>query len=110
MIEPQADDNKAHHPPSPVLRVRGYRVGWLLPWLVLVVAMTTTAVEWRSERHDAMEELKSDFDFRARGTHYRIDVRMKAYEQILRGVKSLFITSNSVTESQFREYVQSQHL
>jgi len=57
-----------------------------------------------------MAELKSDFDFRVRGTHYRIDVRMQAYEQILRGVKSLFITSNNITESKFREYVKSQHL
>ena len=109
MTEPQADDNKLH-PPSPVLRVRGHRVGWLLPWIVLVVALTTTALEWRSERNDAMEELKNDFDFRARGTHYRIDARMQAYEQILRGVKSLLITSSRVTESNFRAYVQSQHL
>lgn len=109
MSELQTEDEKLH-PPSPVLRVRGYRIGWLLPWVVLVVALTTTALEWRSEQGDAMQELQSDFDFRARETHYRIDVRMKAYEQILRGVKSLFAASGRVTESKFREYVKSQLL
>jgi len=82
-------------------------MGWLLPWLVLVLSLMATYLVWQSERQNTLVNLKYDFDFRVRETHARIHDRLKAYEQILRGAKALFMASESVKPEEFRAYVKS---
>lgn len=90
---------------------RGWlRLGWALPWLVLAVTLGVTYLVWQSERQNALKDLRTDFDFRAREANARIDQRIKAYEQILRGVRGLLQTSGKVTAKEFHEYVELLHL
>ena len=92
-------------------QVKGlHRLSKSLPWLVLAASLVVTYVVWQSERQNAMQDLQIDFDFRVRETHSRIDERMKAYEQILRGTDAVFMASNSVTHQEFRTYVELLHL
>ena len=85
-------------------------MGWLLPWLVLFASLTVTYLVWQSEQQNAMKDLQIDFDFRVRETHSRMEERMKAYEQILRGAGALFTASGSVNPQEFHAYVESLHL
>ncbi len=96
---PQATRNKEWH-----------RLGWSLPWLVLAIVWVATYQIWQSERHDAIKSMQVDFDFRVRETNTSIEQRMKAYEQILRGVRALFLASNKVSRDEFRGYIDSLHL
>jgi len=87
-----------------------YRLGWLLPWLVLLVSLIVTYLVWQNEQQSAIRDLQLDFDFRVRETHARMEDRLKAYEQILRGARALFIASKSVNPQKFRAYIESLHL
>ncbi|HEY0664909.1 MAG TPA: diguanylate cyclase [Gallionella sp.] len=87
-----------------------YRLGWLLPWLALAVSLTVTYLVWNSERQNVQKDLQADFDFRVREIHSRLDGRMKAYEQILRGTGALFLSSDKVTRQEFSAYNESLHL
>jgi len=84
--------------------------GKLLPWLVLAIILLATYLMWQNEQQDAINDVRVDFDFRVREADTRIKQRMKAYEQILRGVRAAFIASHEVTRGEFREYVDSLHL
>ncbi len=87
-----------------------YRLGWLLPWLVLVFALVVTFMMWRSEQQNVIDELQIDFDFRVREVEARITDRIMTYEQILRGAEAFFMASNNVTHQEFRTYVEFLHL
>lgn len=87
-----------------------HRLGWSLPWLVLVLALTATYLMWRNESQNATKELQTDFDYRVREVDTRIVRHMKAYEQILRGVRGLFNASDNVTMEEFHRYVEALHL
>lgn len=85
-------------------------MGWSVPWIVLAISLAVTYLLWQNEQQNAMQGLQTDFDFRVRETNSRIEQRIKAYEQILRGVRALFLASQQVTRGGFREYVDSLHL
>lgn len=87
-----------------------HRLGWSLPWLVLIACLTVSYTLWRNEYHNANIELQADFDYRVREVDSRIVHHMKAYEQILRGLRGLFVSSKSVTQDEFTNYVGSLHL
>lgn len=107
-------DPATHSPNSSPLRANGvrewYRLGWALPWLVLAIALAATYGMWRSEQQNAATDLQIDFDFRVREIESRVVQRIKAYEQILRGARSLFVSSSNVTAEEFNVYVESLHL
>ena len=85
-------------------------MGWSVPWIVLAISLAATYLLWRNEQQNSLRDLQTDFDFRVRETNSRIEQRIKAYEQILRGVRALFLASQNVTRGDFREYVDSLHL
>ena len=87
-----------------------HRLGWSLPWLVLAITLVATYLMWQSEQQNAMKDIQVDFDFRVREANTRIEQRIKAYEQILRGVRALCTVSKNVTREEFREYIDSLHL
>lgn len=91
------------------------RVTWLgalgfLPWLVLVVSLAVTQHLWEHEQQLTEQGLQASFDARVRGIKNRIEQRLLAYEQVLRGVQGLFAASVSVGRDEFRTYVVAQHL
>lgn len=87
-----------------------HRLGWSLPWLVLAICLVATYLMWHSESQNAVKDLQIDFDFRVREVEARLIQRMTAYEQVLRGARSLFVSSRDVTSEEFRAYVESLHL
>ena len=84
-------------------------VKWL-PWLVLVVGLAVTATLWQSERADETRQLQTKFDALVRQTEALISERIGMHEQVLRGVKGLFVASDEVTRREFHDYVAGLHL
>lgn len=82
----------------------------LLPWLILAAALGTTWLVWDHERQATRKELRSQFDFSLREAVSRVEQRMSAYEQILRGVQGLFATTGMMDRHAFRNYVGSLQL
>jgi diguanylate cyclase (GGDEF)-like protein/PAS domain S-box-containing protein len=87
-----------------------YRLGWLLPWMLLVISLAITYLIWHNEQQNASVDLKIDFDYRVREVDSRINQRMRAYEQILRGARGLFLASKTIARAEFRDYYDSLHL
>jgi diguanylate cyclase (GGDEF)-like protein/PAS domain S-box-containing protein len=86
-------------------------IGRALPVVVLLCSLALTYQLWKSEQLNAIRDLQTDFDYRIRETNGRIDQRMKAYEQILRGVRSLFAADmDEVDRARFHDYIASLHL
>ncbi|MFA5825620.1 MAG: CHASE domain-containing protein [Gallionellaceae bacterium] len=82
----------------------------LLTLLVLVFSLFATYLLWKHENRNAQLELQADFGFRVRVANSRIEQRMQAYEQVLRGVAGLFTHARSVTRQEFRNYFDRLHL
>lgn len=86
------------------------KIGRWLPWLVFAISLVVTYQLQKSEQQHAVHALQADFDFRSRETGARIEQRMLAYEQELRGVQGLFASSASVDRGAFRVYFNKLHL
>lgn len=82
----------------------------LLPWLVLIVALTLTWLVWDHERQSARKELHSQFDFALRDTVSRLEQRVAAYEQMLRGMQSLLATTPLTNRTAIHDYVETLQL
>ncbi|MBI3479642.1 MAG: GGDEF domain-containing protein [Nitrosomonadales bacterium] len=87
-----------------------FSIVWVLPALVLLITLVATALLWRVEQQNAVKNMQIDFDFRVREANTRIERRIIAYEQILRGVKALLVSSPDVTREEFRSYTESLRL
>jgi diguanylate cyclase len=85
-------------------------VTYLLPWLVLVVMLSVTFWQWDHERQYSKQALHSQFEFALRDTVSQIEQRESAYEQILRGVKGLFATTDLNDFNAIRHYVNTLQL
>lgn len=81
-----------------------------LPWLVLVVGLLTTYISQRAALDDANQALQARFDAQAQNIVLRIEQRLNAYKQVLRGTAGLFAASRSVERDEFRDYVTTLHL
>ena len=79
----------------------------LLPWLILLTMLATTWFVWSHERQIARTELRSQFDFALRETVSRIEQRVAAYEQMLRGVQGLFATTRLRNRNAVHDYVET---
>jgi diguanylate cyclase (GGDEF)-like protein/PAS domain S-box-containing protein len=87
-----------------------YRLSLLLPLVLLMISLAITYSMWNREQQNASVDLKIDFDYRVREVDSRLNQRMKAYEQILRGARGLFLASDTVTRKKFSNYFESLHL
>ena len=79
----------------------------LLPLLILAVSLGLTWMVWDHERQAARKELQAQFDFSLREAVSRVEQRMAAYEQMLRGVQGLYSASDSIGRENFKSYVKS---
>lgn len=82
----------------------------LLPWFVLVVTLGVTWLTWDHERQNARQALRLQFDFALRETVGRIEQHVHAYEQMLRGVQSLFATTPFKNRAALHDYVETLQL
>ncbi|MBF0417363.1 MAG: EAL domain-containing protein [Magnetococcales bacterium] len=76
-----------------------------LPWMVLCIGLGVTYVAQRVATIDVHHEMQRELVYRAKDIATRITQRMMAYEQVLRGVRGLFVASAPVTRARFRDYV-----
>ncbi|MDD5179690.1 MAG: CHASE domain-containing protein, partial [Gallionellaceae bacterium] len=86
------------------------RLSRFLPLLVLAVSLGVTYLLWKDARQAALRELQADFDSHVEGARMRVEQRMAAYEQVMRGAKGLFAASRDVERGEFREYVNALRL
>ena len=82
-----------------------YSSGLYLPLLVLVITLALTYQVWLHAQRDAEQALRTQFDFSVRDTLDDIQIRMKTYEQVMRGVDGLFSHAATVERNEFRDYV-----
>lgn len=94
---------------SPAIR-GGARNDLLLPPLVFLLSILITASAWMIASDSIRQAQKDYFDFRVRETLERIEQRMQAYEEVLRGGQGLFKASSDVGRTEFRDYVASLRL
>lgn len=86
------------------------RLPQLLPWLILVTTLGVTWMVWDHERNVARKALRAQLDFSLRETVSRVEQRMAAYEQLLRGVQGLFATTALDNRDAFHTYVDTLQL
>lgn len=88
----------------------GSRILRYLPWLVLAVSLLVSGLLWKSAQNEIEFTLQDEFSRSVNETSLRIERRMQAYEELLRGVQGLFAASASVERKEFREYVGALNL
>jgi CHASE1-domain containing sensor protein len=72
-----------------------------------LVSLALSAWLWRHEQQTLDTNLRANFDFGVRQTTSRIEQRLAAYEQMLRGARGLFDASSQVTDDDFHNYVNA---
>ncbi len=74
--------------------------------LVLAASLGTTYWLWQHEKQNAVMDQRAQADFNLRSFLSRIEQRMLAQEQMLRGIQGLFAASaEPITRQSFRDYV-----
>ena len=82
----------------------------LLPILILSAALGVTWMVWDHERQTYRNELLSQFNFSLGDTVSRVEQRMAAYEQMLRGVQGLFAAVGDADRDNVHDYVEAINL
>lgn len=82
----------------------------LLPWLILVITLGVTWFTWDHERQAVRQTLRSQFDFALSETVSRVEQHVQGYEQMLRGVQSLFATTPLKNRAALHAYVETLQL
>ncbi len=86
------------------------RISKLLPWLLLLAGLAATQWLYRASLASAEQILQENFDSQTQDIAQRIEQRMAAYEQVLRGVGGLFAASVRVERDEFRDYIANLQL
>lgn len=76
--------------------------------LALGIVLSAVAAAWTARQVE--REVRFRFDSAVAGARNAIDSRIRAYADVLLGVRGLFIASDSVSRSEFREFVDSLEL
>ena len=77
-----------------------------LPWLVLGLALIGTVAAWYMTRAAVLEAAKTGFDSTVSDAISKIQGRMRAYEQVLRGGVALFAAHGAVDRATWLQYVK----
>ena len=77
------------------------------PALVGLLSLAITAWLWQHEHASQQRHLRDNFDFALRQAVTRIEQRVSSYEQMLRGTRGLFESSDEVTAADFDNYVDA---
>ena len=87
--------------------VRRRRFSGALPIAALVVGLALTLTISLDERARAVELTKTRFELRVLDLMGRVEQRLAAYEEVLRGARGLFEGSEKVGRDEFAAYVDS---
>lgn len=83
------------------------RAGKFIPATVLAVALATTGQLWKNEKDSLIRDFSSEVKSQATGVENAVTLRIKAYEELLMGVRGNFEASEYVNPEEFAEYVAS---
>lgn len=81
-----------------------------LALLIFAISLGLTYLLWQHEQHNAGLDRQANFDFNLHEDISRIEQRMAAYEQVLRGAQGLLNASGKVRRGEFQIYVNSLQL
>ena len=87
-----------------------WRLRSRLPLLILAAALGVTWVVWDHERRISRHALRFQFDVSLREAASRVEQRMAAHEQMLRGVQSLFAANSAMSRASLHDYIGALHL
>lgn len=79
----------------------------MLPWLVLVIGLVITAFIYQLAFSSARQFQQANFNSQSDEIVLRIEQRLATYQQVLRGLQGLYVSSASVERDEFRHYEQS---
>lgn len=102
--------------PAPEAPVVGEPILWeklplqRLPHVVLLAGLALSLLIYSITLQSLEKRQRAYFDFRAREAVTLIDNRMRAYQQVLRGVSGLYETRQTVSRADFRTFVEHQNL
>jgi two-component system, sensor histidine kinase len=80
-------------------------LSYLVPCMVLGLALAASWYFWERERREIEDVLQGEFESRVRETTSLFRERMLAYEQALRATHGLFATSDNVQRGDFQSFV-----
>ena len=86
------------------------RQAYIAPLCAMIVFCASMAVTYllQNNAYSVAREIQADqFARKAESVRQRITARMLTYEQVLRGLSSLYISSESVSRLAFRDYVSN---
>jgi diguanylate cyclase (GGDEF)-like protein/PAS domain S-box-containing protein len=78
----------------------------VLSIIVLGIGFLLTVLEWRQAIEVITAEDQMRFEQEANNSLANIQKRMGTYQQVLRGVKGLFVASDKVNRSEFKAYTE----
>jgi diguanylate cyclase (GGDEF)-like protein/PAS domain S-box-containing protein len=82
-----------------------------VPVLLVLSSGLVTLYFLQNAALNAARQIQQDnFEYQAREVVLRIEQRLAAYEQVLRGVRGLYVASKNVERNEFRDYVSSLEL
>lgn len=87
---------------------RAWVVSAALALLILSLCLGLTWQLWRQAQATAAQQVRAEFDLRAREATNQLALRVNAYVQVLRGVQALFVSSDQVTRGEFSSFVLAQ--
>jgi CHASE1-domain containing sensor protein len=77
---------------------------------LLLCSIVLTIIAWHVSHSHLKEKTRDRFEYRMSDIQAEIQVRMSAYEQVLRSAVGFFDASGSVERSEWNKYVQSLRL
>ncbi len=81
-----------------------------IAWMVLAAGIVLSAVASYWTANQLEREAKANFENAVSDARDAVESRIHAYADVLRGVRGLFIASDFVSRSEFREYIDSLEL
>ncbi|MCU6432324.1 CHASE domain-containing protein [Undibacterium sp. Jales W-56] len=78
--------------------------------VILCVSLGATYLLWHHEKNNAALDTRTSLDFTARDIASRIEQRLAASEQVLRGAQAVFGMSDTLKRKDFANYVNSLQL
>lgn len=80
------------------------------PWLILLMGCLLTLFYWSDTRHQAATRTRIEFEHHFSRLITALQERIKANEQVLRGVTGLYDGSQHVDRHEFQAFVSALHL
>ena len=93
--------------PSFWVRVGARLLDPKIAWLVLLLTLLATFQVWQNAQEALLRAQRVKFENRVSDVSGAILERMQTYEQVLRGAVGLFVASESVSRTRFRDYAAS---